>query len=224
MKDESWLEASILEISKAHLFNVEGGSEPYWGIWNVIISVTFLIEYIFSASGLFSLSMRLMSRYLLSVLMHSACTHLHLCSVFTFRKSFPLATKTRTRGSTSASSPSTWRTTRRSYGSPSRAWTKTMTVRWSDISGKLTVYGFNSGSKIKPKSKKLNAGNWTWFLLRSSNLSWQWKRIYLRYSWQKYQDFCVFIFNRSDRFHGGKAVACRSGTGHQQRGGREDPQ
>lgn len=25
MKDESWLEASILEISKAHLFNVEGG-------------------------------------------------------------------------------------------------------------------------------------------------------------------------------------------------------
>lgn len=141
-----------------------------------------------------------------------------------FRKSFPLATKTRTRGSTSASSPSTWRTTRRSYGSPSRAWTKTMTVRWSDISGKLTVYGFNSGSKIKPKSKKLNAGNWTWFLLRSSNLSWQWKRICLRYSWQKYQDFCVFIFNRSDRFHGGKAVACRSGTGHQQRGGREDPQ
>lgn len=61
MKDESWLEASILEISKAHLFNVEGGSEPYWGIWNVIISVTFLIEYIFSASVLFSLSMRLMS-------------------------------------------------------------------------------------------------------------------------------------------------------------------
>ena len=41
------------------------GSEPYWGYWNVIIPVTFLTEYILSASTVFSLSVCLMSRYLL---------------------------------------------------------------------------------------------------------------------------------------------------------------
>lgn len=47
------------------------------------------------------------------------------------RKSFPLGTKTLTKGSTSASSAGTWRSTRRSWSSHSRVWTKTTTVKWS---------------------------------------------------------------------------------------------
>lgn len=34
---------------------------------------------------------------------------------------------------------------------------------------------------------------------------------------------CVFVFNRSNRLNGDKAVTCRSGAGHHQRGGRDDP-
>lgn len=49
--------------------------------------------------------------------------------VISFRKLFPLETETKTRGSTSRSSPSTWRSTRRSCSWPSRAWTKTTMVR-----------------------------------------------------------------------------------------------
>lgn len=70
---------------------------------------------------------------------------------FPFRKSFLLETETKMRGSTSASSPSTWKNMRRNYNWPSRAWTKIKMVRCHFIMYHILILKMHKKRKSRNK-------------------------------------------------------------------------